>query len=600
MDKETLSNYGWIVVLVLVLAVMLALATPFGSFIAGAIKSTTAGLFNVNQAALGSAGIDVNDMVFENCDHLETEIRNATDTYTGDTCCKNCGKVMATGQTVRPKIPEGGTYYVGVTSTSTNSLYSYTAKYGPGEEFPETITNGDVYVYGDYEYRYNMYYYTDGTTKKWQNNTSQGGWGVDTKSNSKTSYGEILSNINGCTVNTIKYTFAECSSLKSDGIPAIPSCITDMSHTFWKCTSVTDFSSVVIPSGVKSLDGTFMYCSSLTNDGLPTIPYGVTTLGSWWDGVFAYCTSLTDVSKLVIPESVTDMNSAFWGCTNLTSDGMPHVPDSVTTMRYTFASCTSLTDLSNFKIPSGTKSLVWTFKGCTSLTDDGMPHIPSTVTELSSTFEGCTSLVDLSNFVIPDSVTRVGQAFQGCTSLVTAPTLHNGIVYMHSIYENCTSLKNVPAIPTSVVYLNDAFRGCTALVTGPDLSQCIKLTEMEYAFYGCTALTGTPTLSNSVQDLDYAFYGCTALTTAPVLTSGIDSMRNTFQNCTALTGTIIINSNKMASAGTGVFDGPNCFAGVDFEAQNITLSGTSWLIDEIGATGLNYCAECNGCCKGGH
>jgi hypothetical protein len=68
MDKETLSHYGWIVVLVLILAVMLALATPFGSFIAGAIKSTTAGLFSVNQAALGSAGIDVNDMVFENCE----------------------------------------------------------------------------------------------------------------------------------------------------------------------------------------------------------------------------------------------------------------------------------------------------------------------------------------------------------------------------------------------------------------------------------------------------------------------------------------------------------------------------------------------------
>ena len=43
MDKETLSNYGWIVVLILILAVMIALATPFGNFIAGAIKSTTAG-----------------------------------------------------------------------------------------------------------------------------------------------------------------------------------------------------------------------------------------------------------------------------------------------------------------------------------------------------------------------------------------------------------------------------------------------------------------------------------------------------------------------------------------------------------------------------
>ena len=59
MDKETLSNYGWIVILVLVLAVMLALATPFGNFIASAIKSTTAGLFDVNQGALNAAGISI-------------------------------------------------------------------------------------------------------------------------------------------------------------------------------------------------------------------------------------------------------------------------------------------------------------------------------------------------------------------------------------------------------------------------------------------------------------------------------------------------------------------------------------------------------------
>ena len=36
MDKETLSNYGWIVICVLVLTVMIALATPFGTFVADA------------------------------------------------------------------------------------------------------------------------------------------------------------------------------------------------------------------------------------------------------------------------------------------------------------------------------------------------------------------------------------------------------------------------------------------------------------------------------------------------------------------------------------------------------------------------------------
>ena len=57
MDKETLSNYGWIVIAVLVLVVMIALATPFGSFVSEAVQSTTKGLFDVNKNALNAAGV---------------------------------------------------------------------------------------------------------------------------------------------------------------------------------------------------------------------------------------------------------------------------------------------------------------------------------------------------------------------------------------------------------------------------------------------------------------------------------------------------------------------------------------------------------------
>lgn len=57
MDKNTLSNYGWIVICTLVLAVMLALATPFGEFIAGAFKATYAGFGNVTDNALAVIGI---------------------------------------------------------------------------------------------------------------------------------------------------------------------------------------------------------------------------------------------------------------------------------------------------------------------------------------------------------------------------------------------------------------------------------------------------------------------------------------------------------------------------------------------------------------
>ena len=66
MDKETLSNYGWIVIAVLVLVVMIALATPFGSFVSEAVQSTTKGLFDVNKSALDSTGlINIDNQEFD-------------------------------------------------------------------------------------------------------------------------------------------------------------------------------------------------------------------------------------------------------------------------------------------------------------------------------------------------------------------------------------------------------------------------------------------------------------------------------------------------------------------------------------------------------
>ena len=52
MDKQTLSNYGWIVICILVLSVMLALATPFGTFCANGFKATYTGFEYTGNKAL--------------------------------------------------------------------------------------------------------------------------------------------------------------------------------------------------------------------------------------------------------------------------------------------------------------------------------------------------------------------------------------------------------------------------------------------------------------------------------------------------------------------------------------------------------------------
>ena len=57
MDKETLSNYGWVVICVIVLAIMITLATPFGNEIKNAVVSAV-------QKLMGTASDALNGITF--------------------------------------------------------------------------------------------------------------------------------------------------------------------------------------------------------------------------------------------------------------------------------------------------------------------------------------------------------------------------------------------------------------------------------------------------------------------------------------------------------------------------------------------------------
>lgn len=153
MDKETLSNYGWIVICVMVLAVMIALATPFGSFVSEAVQSTTQGLFDVNQSALNSTGlINIGDNSFADggnngagetpgvpdepetpieptpCTHVNTTTINANSAtctvagYTGDVYCNDCKTTIATG-TPKPATGHQNTTTINASSTYTGDTY---------------------------------------------------------------------------------------------------------------------------------------------------------------------------------------------------------------------------------------------------------------------------------------------------------------------------------------------------------------------------------------------------------------------------------------------------------------------------------------------
>lgn len=355
MDKETLSNYGWIVICVLVLSVMIALATPFGGYVADGFKAAYKGFGDTNTEATDMMYSAVGVKVPASCGiegHYKGDNRGTHGIPTTD--CTQGHKY--TCECVSWVVPEGGTYTM---KTAVNGKSVYNA----GEALPNHYTpkKDDTYEDKDYKYTYCVgninVYVTYGTE-----------WSVKVKDKTKTEYGKILSEIAGKPITYMRDTFDGCKSLTT--APAIPSSVTNMYETFYCCESLT--TAPAIPNGVTNMTYTFGCCKSLTT--APTIPNSVTNMC----GTFIYCTSLTTAPT--IPKSVTFMSRTFESCTSLKT--APVIPSSVTNMERTFWGCTSLTTAP--AIPNGVTNMENTFEDCKLLQGKTIT-IPTSVTKLSGT-----------------------------------------------------------------------------------------------------------------------------------------------------------------------------------------------------------------------
>lgn len=320
MDKETLSNYGWIVICVLVLAVMLALATPFGTFVADGFKATYTGLFDTGDSALdvGLSAVGVTNTL--ECGHGRKESGDHAKLGCGHFACEDCGCVPAscgcenhwsgdgldhttvvnhsdhtyacecTGWIV----PEGGTYTM---KKAVNGKSVYNA----GEQLPcgyETVNN-DMYVEGDYKY---IVEYDNFQLCRHE-------WAVHVLDKTKTEYGEIRSSINNRDVMLMNETFSGCTNLKK--APSIPNSITSMEETFYNCTALTDVSNLIISSNVLYMPSCFFGCTSLSSIPDMVNATNLIDIGN----LFRRCPITT---APVIPSSVKDLAYAFQGCTSLT------------------------------------------------------------------------------------------------------------------------------------------------------------------------------------------------------------------------------------------------------------------------------------------
>ena len=215
------------------------------------------------------------------------------------------------------------------------------------------------------------------------------------------------------------------------------------------------------------------------------------------------------------------------------------------------------------------KCLYYTFHGCSNLVE--APSIPSTVVNLDYAFAECESLINPPNLSKITDLEILNGTFSYCTSLKSTSNFPSKLQDMTYAFCGCTALENVSAIPSSVTNMYSTFTGCTALTNFPDMSNASNLTNMYGTFQMCTSVVDASNL---------------------VIPSSVTDISCAFINCTSLTGTIEIN----ATPNTYEY----CFEDVNFENQNLKLTGSSTKLDLIGATGRGYCAECNGKCLGNH
>lgn len=486
-------------------------------------------------------------------------------------------------------IPSGGTYYIGVTSTKVNDYTGATTTLSAGDSFPDVVSDGDVYVYGDYEYRYNYYGAKQfiGSSIKWTANDKQQGWGVSVLSKTKTSYGNILSAINDATVNTAQAAFMGCSSLVT--APQVPNTIFDLSYAFYGCSALEAVPA--LPSSIANLSYAFYNCSSLSDP--PSIPYGITSLYYTFYG----CKKLSALPCM--PIGLKHLSQTFYGCTSLTE--VDNIPCTVESLYYTFANCTSLTHVKSF--PVCTKNLNYTFSRCSALTD--VAAIPANVISMDNTFYQCTSLVNAPDMKkvnnlsvmyetfynctaltkapdIPACIRSLSYTFAYCTSLVNMPNMNSAanLVSMDSTFDHCSALKNISSIPSSVKYMYYTFSYCTSLSTFPSLPQ--NITHITGAFRGtgivsisgfvipqtvismsslfsyCKALTfvNELTIPEHIDDISYLFKACSSLSsiTGFVVPKSVVTISGAFSDCAKLTGTIQIQSEKVIDLYAACFE----------------------------------------------
>ena len=334
MDKSTLSNYGWIIICILVLSVMIALSSPFSRYIASAVWNTTGGINDVNNNALD---VIVNPNVERPDDNLiiKDPLLNPTD----------------------------------------------------------VVINNGQYTYGDYMYTEIL---EDGNIVGWKVSRVAAvdliEYGEILESINRKPIKDIQALFYSCeqmivspkipdSVENMMYAFDGCKALEK--APTLPKNVKNLYGAFQLCESLVD--APEIPSSANDVRFMFLHCKSLKC--APVIPDTITDIYSTFSG----CTNLVtykgnpnpdgDLSEYLTGKSIVDMSFAFASCKSIVV--APNMPSTVKRASVAFSNCVGL--LTSPSISNEIENIDSIFDNCTSMT--GSITLPCHMTIVG--FENC-------------------------------------------------------------------------------------------------------------------------------------------------------------------------------------------------------------------
>ena len=586
MDKETLSNYGWIVICVLVLAVMLGLATPFGSFISTAVKDTTAGLFATNQKALDIAGIPIANQSFNTTDEngkAKLEVGKPTkideDTTTLVVGNKEIpvdmpagtvidmdedGNATATVPSKEPEVPatpaptvELINFTIGELKTVVNPAQYETVEYDEYYEaplYPSVIVTKSVALFSINESTGEVIA-RPATLDNVQHAGNLGinvnGVSIDYKPDYiayRTISNDKSLSMKGVNGNTLEFSYslqkAEDTKDKVVYLAAYEkkhsnaslSIATKNGSSYTNDSSLTNkINSITKLTETKTRKATKQVKVSPSSTSTAYIPTGVLTAekGMTWNQWIGSKYNTADITNDTIIKSEKG---------NIINKSETIVQGS----KYVIVKDTTANDI----IPVGGK---YTIKATnTTLEGNGINTFPETPADGDKYEEGDYVYKYNQYYYYNSWSSDSSQNGWGVRVKDTSKTSYGDILSeiagqpvknMFYTFYNCTSLTTAPTIPSRVTNMYQTFYNCTSLTTAPTIPNSV--TNMTYTFYGCTSLTIPPDMSNasSVTNMTFTFGGCTSLATAPTIPNSVTNMWGTFSGCTSLTGTIEVNAN---------------------------------------------------------